>query len=295
MCSKEIEFGKRHRTNPPAEERKRRFRISTLALGVAGGLLSLGASASVALAEAAPAGQPGPVPPPDPARIAKALSLPDWSGTWRRVGTNVFDLATARPRTATAGIQRVRERPPYKAEWEAKYVKVLAQVAAGKFKDPITLCIPRGMPGMMAQPSLYQFVVTPEQVWVMVQLGQQTRRIYTDGRAQLAGDDLFATYTGDSIGRWEGDTLVVTTVGLRDDLILDLTGASLSGDARIVERIRRVNPTTLQDRIAIEDPTALSHPWTVTQTYILQPSLARFPEYACRDYQGRPIPHPGPD
>jgi hypothetical protein len=269
--------------------------MSTVAVRVAAGFLTLGASASIALAAAAPAGPPKPVPPPDPARIAKAASLPDWSGTWRRTGTNVFDLATADPKTATAGVQRVRERPPYKPAWEARYVETLAQVAAHKFEDPqTTLCIPRGMPGMMAQPSLYQFVVTPEETWVMVQLGQQTRRIWTDGRPQLSGDDLFPTFTGNSIGRWEGDTLVVTTVGLRDDLILDRTGANLSGDAKVVERIRKTGPDTLQDQITIEDPTALTGPWTVTQTYTKQPLGARFPEYACRDHQGRLVPHPGP-
>ena len=97
--------------------------------------------------------------------------------------------------------------------------------------------------------------------------GAQTRRIYTDGRENLAGDDLVPQYTGNSVGRWEGDTLVVTTVGLNDIPFVDRTGARLSEDAVVRERIRLVAPDTLEDRFTIEDKTALTGPWVVTRTW----------------------------
>jgi hypothetical protein len=127
---------------------------------------------------------------------------------------------------------------------------------------------------MMSLNGDYEFAVTPELVMVFSatgagpnSTGAQSRRIYTDGRPQLSGDDLFPTYTGNSIGRWEGDTLVVRTVGLNDGNFIDRTGAMLSGDAVVTERIRMTGPDTLEDRFTIEDKTALTRPWTVTRTW----------------------------
>jgi hypothetical protein len=258
--------------------------MSTVALGVAGGLLTLGASASIALAAAAPAGPPKPVPPPDPARIAKAAALPDWSGFWAPVQGDVFDAKTA---TSAAGAVA---NPPYNKEWAAKYAATRAKLKTDPKIDPLQACLPLGLTRMMAiAGGHYEFTILPEQVWIFSgspagpkSTAVQTRRIYTDGRANLSGDDLFPQYTGNSVGHWEGDTLVVHTVGLNtDESWVDRTGAQLSGDAVIDERIRMVNPNLIEDRFTITDKTALTRPWTVTRTYRRIPGQPLIQDDSC--------------
>jgi hypothetical protein len=167
------------------------------------------------------------------------------------------------------------DTPPYRPAFAAQYRAMRAKLARDPKADPLSVCVPVGLPRMMTLPGLYEFAVTPEEVLIFSRTapgnarstGAQVRRVYTDGRPQLSGDDLFSTYTGNSIGHWEGDTLVVTTVGLRDDNFLDHTGATLSGDEKITERIRLVSPGVLEDRFTIEDPKALTRPWTVVRRY----------------------------
>ncbi|HLH31381.1 MAG TPA: hypothetical protein VKY31_09275, partial [Terriglobia bacterium] len=92
-------------------------------------------------------------------------------------------------------------------------------------------------------------------------------RVYTDGRKHL--DEPWGTYSGDSIGHWEGDTLVFTTIGLKGnrdgDSILDRTGLVLSDAARGTTRMRKTDPNTIEVQMTIEDPKALTKPWVVTK------------------------------
>ena len=213
-------------------------------------------------------GAPGAVAAAPPAGPEAAAALPDWSGVWAPNQGEVFDAGSASP---AAG---ARDRPPYRPEWEAKYVATMAKLKEDPKTDPLQECYPLGLLRMMSVDGHYEFAVRPEQVWIFSgsppdpkSTGAQTRRIYTDGRENLKGDDLFAQYTGNSVGRWEGDTLVVTTVGLNDTNFVDRTGAQLSGDVVVRERIRLVAPDTLEDRFTIEDATALTEPWVVTRTW----------------------------
>ena len=108
-----------------------------------------------------------------------------------------------------------------------------------KLPDPINTCgTPAGFPRLMNVPDTYEFVVRPEQTWILTENGPNVMRIYTDGRAHPALEDRWGTYTGDSVGHWEGDTLVFDTVSTRmsnypesGDTVLDRTGLILS-DAR---------------------------------------------------------------
>ena len=98
------------------------------------------------------------------AQPASAAPLPDWSGVWELVGGTLIDRATAEPPDARAGDPGARERPPYNAEWEAKYRENIASVAVGSFPDPVTTCgIPVGFPRIMQVVDGYEFVVTPKQ------------------------------------------------------------------------------------------------------------------------------------
>jgi len=230
-------------------------------------------------------------------RAEKAAALPNWSGVWVIAGpptnTTTFDGATADPPGSDAITPGVRQHPPYNAAWEAKYLAAIKRSAAGLLPDPLTLCLPRGTPGNMRSPDQYEFIVTPTQVWVGIENGSQVRRIWTDGRPHRAGDDLFPTYTGDSVGHWEGDVLVVDTVGLNADMIIDRTGATLSEKAHIVERIRRIDANAMEDQFTIDDPVALTRPWKVTRRWKPSGKDARIFDYACAENNRNPIDEQG--
>jgi hypothetical protein len=218
-------------------------------------------------------------------------TLPDWSGAWTMVGGTVFDRAT---QTGEGGAisAGVRSHPPYNPEWEAIYKQHLDRRDRNLFPDTISNCgVPAGFPRHFNLPDPYEFVIRPEQVWVLTENGPNVLRIYTDGRRHL--EDQWETYTGDSVGHWEGDTLVFTTValkGFRDkDVILDRTGLVLSDKSRVTTRIRKINPTTIDVQMTIEDPKALTKPWVVTKQFTKLPAGTRLYDYGCAENNRNPV------
>ena len=197
--------------------------------------------------------------------MVKAFAaLPDWTGVWMGTGT-LFEQRNG-PATPN-GNPDARDFPPYKPEWEAAYTKFLNDVVKpGKFSDPLSIGYPGGMIRMMSPARGLQFVLRPEQVWIVYER-PDVRYIYTDGRPFPPKDELWPTFEGYSIGHWEGDTLVVETRSIRGGVPIDRTGACLSDAAHVVERIRRIDDRTLQTEITIEDPIAFTAPWKVTRRY----------------------------
>jgi hypothetical protein len=224
--------------------------------------------------------------------------LPDWSGVWAMQGGTVFDRATVQPPDGRAGEPGVREFPPYNEEWEGIYRKNIELVKQGRFPDPVSTCgTPHGFPRVMNLPDVYEFAVTRDQVWVVAENGPNVLRIYTDGRTHPAAEDLWPTYNGASVGRWEGDTLVFTTVSLKgasdNDVIVDRTGLVLSDASRATTRLRKVDETTMEAQIVIEDAKALTAPWRVTKTYRKQPAETWAWDYACAENNRNPITSSG--
>jgi len=208
---------------------------------------------------------------PSPADKAKAFAaLPDWSGVWTGIGTTLFEQK-AGAAAVNANNPNARDFPPYRPEWEAAYRKFLDEVVKQeKFSDPLSLGYPGGMIRMMSPARGLQFVLRPEQVWIIYER-PDVRYIYTDGRPFPPKDELWPTFEGYSIGHWEGDTLVIETVSLRGGIPIDRTGAALSDAAHVLERIRKTDDHTLQSDITIEDPVALTGPWKVTRRYRRRP------------------------
>jgi hypothetical protein len=183
------------------------------------------------------------------------------------VGTTLFEQK-AGAASLNANNPNARDFPPYKPEWEAAYTRFLNDVVKQeKFSDPLSLGYPGGMIRMMSPARGLQFVLRPEQVWIIYER-PDVRYIYTDGRPFPPKDELWPTFEGYSIGHWEGDTLVVETVSLRGGVPIDRTGAALSDEAHVLERIRKVDDKTLQSDITIEDPVAFTAPWKVTRRYV---------------------------
>jgi hypothetical protein len=219
---------------------------------------------------------------------------PDWSGVWALQGGTVFDRATVQPADGRAGDPGVRESPPYTAEYEAMYRKNIERVKQGTFADPISTCgTPAGFPRLMNLPDVYEFAVTPNAVWILTENGPNVMRIYTDGRKHPAPDELWGTYTGASIGHWEGDTLVFNTISLKgskdNDVIVDRTGVMLSDASRVTTRMRKVDDMTLEAQIVVEDAKALTRPWNVTKRYRKQRAGTWAWDYACAENNRNPI------
>lgn len=219
-------------------------------------IAGLGGAALLALASAPAAAAPA----------AAWAALPDWSGVWQMQGGTIFDTSTRNNVPGGAGTSGVRERPPYNAKWEERYVKNIQGVTDGTLPDPLTYCgIPAGMPRMLNQPDGYEWIVTPGEVWQTTENAAGVRRIFTDGRGHPA--NLTLSYNGHSIGHWDGDTLVVETVGMSADGIIDRTGVQLSDKRKVTERIRRIDADTIEDQLVIEDPEALTGPWRVVKRF----------------------------
>ena len=218
--------------------------------------------------------------------------LPDWSGVWSMTSNTTFDQATVDPPGGNSNTIGTREYPPYNDEWEAIYAENRAADARGEFPDPISTCgTPVGYPRLLNQPGPYEFVLRPEQVWVLTEDGPNIMRIYTDGRGLPPPDERWPTYAGESAGRWDGDTLVFETVSLkgRGATIVDRTGLVLSDQARIVTELELVEPDLLEARFAIDDPVAFTDTWHVVKQFERMEPGTRIFEFACAENNRNPI------
>jgi hypothetical protein len=146
---------------------------------------------------------------------------------------------------------------PYQA-WAADLVKK-RRVEQGL--DPNVHCMPRGAQRIWTDDYYKRIYMVPGRVIILTERNIQYRQIFTDGRP--LPQDPNPTWNGYSVGHWEGDTLVVETVGYRDDLWLDAMGKPLTEKAKTIERIRRPNYGNLEVEITIDDPKAYTAPWTV--------------------------------
>lgn len=145
--------------------------------------------------------------------------------------------------------------------------------------SPAANCVPPGMPGIMGQPYPIEFLFTPGKVTILIEAYMQIRHIYTDGRKHPDDPDL--TYNGNSIGRWEGDTLVVDSIGFTPDTPLAAQGMRHSGKMHIVERMRLLDANTLEIATTIDDAEALANPFTRTATFARHSDWT-MAEYICQ-------------
>lgn len=156
-------------------------------------------------------------------------------------------------------------KEPYATRWKAQRAKRTAMLKAGTpLADPSSLCIPEGMPTIMGAIFPIQIVEAPGQVIVLGEFLSQTRRIFVD-TPMPAKDDNPPGFYGFSSGKWEGDTLVVTTKGIREDV--QFFEIPHSPDMTITERIRYTAPDILENKITIDDPTMLLEPYTFAFGY----------------------------
>ena len=132
----------------------------------------------------------------------------------------------------------------------------------GSKDNPDAHCLPMGLMQFHEHPQPRKMIQTPEVLVILYEGNAGVRQIFTDGRA-LPKNDPQPWWYGYSVGRWEGDTLVVETTGLRDNGWHDIDGSPQTDAAKITERFRRLNYGTLKIDVTIDDPKAYTAPFTV--------------------------------
>ena len=224
-------------------------------------LLAL-ATASIAVSASAQVSSPAPegIAAEDSAGFAKGNyatldALPDWGGIW----FVTFERGPGVPPPA---------QPQLKGEFLASLEEWQSEVRAndGVERRPRGNCSPPGLPRIMQLPQYpYEFLFTPGRVTINQEAWMQTRTVWTDGRDHPPLEEVDPSYHGHSIGHWEGDTLVIDTIGISDALEID-DGARHSDQFRLVERITLSpeDPDVLVNHMIMTDPVAFAEPYEVT-------------------------------
>lgn len=232
------------------------------------GARCLAGAAALALATAGLA-QDAPVPRAD--GYAELERLPDWSGVWAPDWSLLFGGGAggppAQPQLTPAAAEKLAA---FRARQAAEGVDQYAQIH----------CIPPGMPGIMRQPYPIEILFTPGRVTIFTETYSQARRIYTDRRPLPEDPD--PLFNGTSVGRWEGDTLRVETVGF-SELAGDIAPGIPHGPSmKIEERIWLDGPGVLRIETTITDPGVLTAPHVQQMAYRKQPGW-EIREYVCEE------------
>ena len=207
---------------------------------------------------------------------------PDLSGIWIANGALPLLIgadATAAILKADAAAGRPaappREAPAYKPAAEARRQEYLARRG---IDDPMALCLISGVPRITFRPLPFQIFQLPGQVVMLYEVHHAFRIVPTDGRPHP--DDVDPSYLGDSVGHWEGDTLVLDVTGFNEKTWLVGVGTVHSEKLRVIERYTRDTYDTIRYQATMEDPEVFTKPWHVEETLRLRPN-ERLREYEC--------------
>jgi len=173
---------------------------------------------------------------------------------------------------------------PYQP-WAAARVK--ATRAANRPDDPQTQCLPTGPIRLHTFAGYRKIVQVPGLLVILNEFNAMYRQIFTDARPLPV--DPNPSFNGYSSGKWDGDTLVVETNGLRDGLWLDTGGSRLTDAARITEKFRRPNFGKIEVELTVDDPKAYTKPWTIKLNQPLAPDIELL-DYICLENE-KDVPH----
>jgi len=200
---------------------------------------------------------------------APALSH-DLSGMWMEYpGSGAIDEKSRPPLT-----------PWGQARFDATYPQLGPRAVPGKENDPsVYRCQPEGVPKVIIHPNPYKIVQIPGRVFIFYEEHHVWRTIWTDGRS--FPENPTPSWLGYSVGKWEGDTFVVDTIGLNDQPWVDSYGNPRSEQMHMTERYRRLNHDTLELTLTMDDPKAYTKVWTSPpKLHKLEPTWD-FSEFFC--------------
>lgn len=207
--------------------------------------------------------------------------LGNGKGSWNpRVIANLAGIGDAN-RSPVEHIIDVPFRPWTKAVYEMR------QADLQKY-DPESRCLPPGIPRLMATPFPFQIFQQSDRVLFVFEGGAHVwRTVFTDGRQHPK--DPNPSFLGDSVGHWDGDTLVVDVVGFNEATWLDQAGHAHTDALHVIERFTRTDEKTLRYQVTIDDPKAYTKPWTTSYTIPWAPGVELY-EYICQE-NNRDLPH----
>jgi hypothetical protein len=223
---------------------------------------------------------------PAPADWAALGKLPDFTGVWEvalggggaRGGGRGAPATAAAPGRAAGRGRAMAPAPALTPEYAAKAAQ-LASAATKAEDNPSANCLPPGMPAIMSQPYPIEVLMMPGLVTIVTEAYTQVRHIYTDGR--LMPEDPDPSFDGTSIGRWEGDTLVVESMGFEP--VPRGINFPYSEKMKIVERFKLTDPDSLSVDTTIVDPLALTQPYSMGNRVFKRHRGWTIAEYVCEE------------
>ncbi len=220
--------------------------------------------------------------PAGPAKSQAPSAAPDLSGVWRQHSP---------PGTRAAALFSFNREDPPMTPWAETLFKAnkpsFGPRAVPDSNDPVNPttgnsigCFPPGVPRIYQHPFPMEIIQIPGRVIMFFEFNHFVRQIYMDGRGH--DKNVAPLWMGDSIGKWEGDTLVVDTTNFNDKTWLDRGGHPHSEALHLTERIRRTDHETLEIELTIDDPKAYTKTWTAKQYFQLRPKW-NIMELICED------------
>jgi hypothetical protein len=187
---------------------------------------------------------------------------PDLSGVWNRSGGGGTGGNAAKGSTQWGG-----ELPAYTPDGLARYNanrpgKGPRQIPPANGNDPLGESNPPGLYRTLVYNRPFELIQTKDKVTQLFEWAKIWRNIWTDGRPVPEDVPAGPYWYGYSVGKWEGDTLVVTTLGLDDRAWMDEWGTPFSSDARFTERWKKTGPDRIELTITVNDPATFAKPWT---------------------------------
>ncbi len=206
---------------------------------------------------------------------------PDLSGVWQGGQQAQAQASDGPPVAGFRDVaQNIKEGLPLKPEGAA----LLKERRDNNSKDnPEAHCLPMGIMQFHTQGAPRKIIQSPGILVILYEASSGLRQIFTDGRP-LPGNDPQPWWYGYSVGKWDGDTLVVETTGLRDGGWLDIIGSPLSDAAKLTERFRRVSYGRMEIDITVDDAKLYTRPWTVRVNQRIMPDQELI-EFICLENQ----------
>jgi hypothetical protein len=222
-------------------------------------------------------------PDPDAPAPRTADGRPDFSGVWRGItGPPGRRPVRPPPGPPIAVYREIGQNLPDGLPVTPYGLELLKQrIADGGRQNPSALCLPMGVVQLHTQGAPRKFVQTPDLLVILYEASMGIRQIFTDGR-EIPTNDPQPWFYGYSVGHWEGDTLVVTTKGLRDGEWLDIFGTPLTDAATYTERFRRPTYGRMEIDVTVDDPKAYTAPWTVRVNQRIMPEQELL-EFVCNE------------
>ena len=198
----------------------------------------------------------------------------NFNGVWANASGGIhFDTLNSPSRRG--------QTPPLRPEYQAQLDQRWADADAGKATtDPTARCIPPGFPRFLTMVLPGEILQAEHQLNWYAEFAEATVRVYLNGREPP--EDLVPSFNGFSTGHWEGNTLVVKTIGLRGDTLVDTTGVPHSDQLTVNMRMTKVTPDYFEVDIELVDPVVFTEPWTTTKYYSRLPAGEFVQEYACQ-------------